>query len=134
MAELISGLFSASRYKRTQGKFARQLTLGALVVAIGAGTWRLSEMYANSDIVYRFVVPLILFGLGAWISFRIVHIPRFADFLISVEAEMNKVSWPSRDELFRASMVVIVVIFLLAAILYAYDFVLSFLRSTFLDF
>ena len=35
---------------------------------------------------------------------------------------MNKVSWPSRGELFRASMVVILVIFFLAAILlFAYD-------------
>ena len=38
---------------------------------------------------------------------------------------MNKVSWPSRGELFRASVVVIVVIFFLAAILFAYDLVLT---------
>ena len=47
--------------------------------------------------------------------------PSFADFLISVEAEMNKVSWPTRTELIRASIVVILMIFLLAAILFAYD-------------
>jgi preprotein translocase subunit SecE len=62
--------------------------------------------------------------LGGWAAFRIVNIPRFADFLISVEAEMNKVSWPNRNELWRASVVVIVVIFLLTAILFGYDFVL----------
>ena len=39
---------------------------------------------------------------------------------------MNKVSWPSRGELYRASLVVIVVIFLLTAILFAYDLVLKF--------
>ena len=53
--------------------------------------------------------------------------PRFADFLISVEAEMNKVSWPSRGELYRASLVVIVVIFLLVAILFGYDAALNYL-------
>ena len=53
--------------------------------------------------------------------------PAFADFLISVEGEMNKVSWPSRSELFRASLVVILVIFSLAAILYAYDLVLAYI-------
>ena len=58
-----------------------------------------------------------------WIAFRLVNMPRFADFLISVEAEMNKVSWPTRTELFAASMVVIVVIFLLTAILFVYDLV-----------
>jgi preprotein translocase subunit SecE len=69
-------------------------------------------------------VPLAVGLLGAWAAFRVVNIPSFADFLISVEAEMNKVSWPSRGELYRASLVVIVVIFLLTAILFAYDFIL----------
>ena len=40
---------------------------------------------------------------------------------------MNKVSWPSRDELYRASLVVIVVIFLLVVILFAYDLALKLL-------
>ena len=47
--------------------------------------------------------------------------PAFADFLIAVEAEMNKVSWPTRTELFRASMVVLIVIFALAVVLAGYD-------------
>ena len=58
-------------------------------------------------------------------GFRLVNMPPFADFLISVEAEMNKVSWPTRASCFAASLVVIVVIFLLAAILFAYDLVLE---------
>jgi preprotein translocase subunit SecE len=38
---------------------------------------------------------------------------------------MNKVSWPSRHELFRASVVVILVIFFLAALLFGYDVLLA---------
>ncbi len=34
--------------------------------------------------------------VGLWLCFRLVNMPRFADFLIAVEAEMNKVSWPTR--------------------------------------
>ena len=34
----------------------------------------------------------------------VVNLPVFADFLIAVEAEMNKVSWPTRGELFRGSV------------------------------
>jgi len=60
-----------------------------------------------------------------WLGFRIVNWPSFADFLIAVEAEMNKVSWPSRTELIRASMVVIVLMFGLTAVLYTYDLVLN---------
>ncbi|MEM9353234.1 MAG: preprotein translocase subunit SecE [Planctomycetota bacterium] len=125
MAELISGLFTASRYKRTQGRIARQVTLGALLAAVAAGAARLSGAFANDDVTWRYIVPLAVFGLGSWICFRIVNIPKFADFLISVEAEMNKVSWPSREELFRASVVVIVVIFFLAGLLFGYDLLLK---------
>jgi preprotein translocase subunit SecE len=56
-----------------------------------------------------------------WLGFRIVNLPTFADFLIAVEAEMNKVSWPSRTELIRASMVVIILMFGLMIVLYLYD-------------
>jgi preprotein translocase subunit SecE len=62
---------------------------------------------------------LVLVGL--WLSFRLVNIPRFADFLIAVEAEMNKVSWPSRAELTRSAMVVIFVIFSLSIVLFGFD-------------
>jgi preprotein translocase subunit SecE len=60
-------------------------------------------------------------ALGAWMAFRLVNLPAFADFLVSVEAEMNKVSWPSRGELYRSSLVVLVMIGLLAVVLYAFD-------------
>ena len=42
---------------------------------------------------------------------------------------MNKVSWPSRGELFRASVVVILVIFFLAFLLFGYDTLLSFIMK-----
>jgi preprotein translocase subunit SecE len=77
----------------------------------------------------EYIMPALVLAFGAWASFRIVNIPRFADFLISVEAEMNKVSWPSRAELYRASLVVIVVIFLLTAVLFAYDLVLRWMLT-----
>jgi len=69
----------------------------------------------------RFLIPGLLLALGVWASYRVVNVPVFADFLIAVEAEMNKVSWPTRNELFRASMVVLIEIFALAIILTAYD-------------
>ena len=39
----------------------------------------------------------------------------------AVEAEMAKVSWPTGDEVFRSSVVIIFLIFALAAILAGYD-------------
>jgi len=51
----------------------------------------------------------------------LLHIPKFADFLIAVEAEMTKVSWPTKMELIRSSLVVIFFIVSLAAILFLFD-------------
>lgn len=126
MAELIAGMFTASRYKRNQGRIARQATFLAIVAVVAIGAWRLSSVASGDDAIMRYVVPAAIVAVGAWLAFRIVNIPRFAEFLISVENEMNKVSWPTRGELYRASMVVIVVIFLLTAILFGYDLVLRF--------
>jgi preprotein translocase subunit SecE len=121
VAELISGMFTASRYKRSQGRIARQATFLAIAAVFAIGAWVLSSQ------TQKYLVPAALAAAGAWAAFRIVNIPSFADFLISVEAEMNKVSWPSRGELYRASLVVIVVIFALVAILFFYDAVLRWL-------
>jgi preprotein translocase subunit SecE len=138
-------MFRSSRYKRSQGRIARQITFFAILATVAIGVWRLSdastaetwawlvpdgfEARLSPAVVGRYLAPALLLAIGAWLAFRIVNLPRFADFLISVEAEMNKVSWPSRAELFRASMVVIIVIFLLTAILFTYDLVLKYVIS-----
>jgi len=136
-------LFHVGLYKRSQGKVARQVTFAAAAICIVLGTWRLwhtlrvwqpqflfdlmawmgvtsfAENYSSYQL--HFIIPAVLLLGGLWISYRVVNLPRFADFLIAVEAEMNKVSWPTRAELLRSSLVVIVVIFFLAAILFGFD-------------
>ena len=129
MAELIAGMFNASRYKRSQGRVARQLTLAAMAVMVAVGAWRLNSLSLGDEVVKQYVMPLGVLALGWWASFRIVNLPKFADFLISVEAEMNKVSWPGRGELWRASIVVIIVIFFLAALLFTYDIILDWMMA-----
>ena len=124
MGAIIQELFSLGLYKRNQGRIARQATFGALAVIVVLGCWKFSEYYSDQGPISHYVVPWGLLLAGLWTSFRVVQMPAFADFLISVEGEMNKVSWPARSELFRASLVVILVIFFLAGLLYVYDFVL----------
>jgi preprotein translocase subunit SecE len=75
----------------------------------------------------RYLLPMVVFFGGLWLAIRAVNVPQFADFLIAVEAEMNKVSWPSRTEMFRSTIVVIVTIFGLAAVLFGYDFLWRYL-------
>ena len=115
-------LLSLNIYKRSQGRIARQVTAAVLAIAMAIGAWRLSVFWGPaSGPTYQYVIPGVLLILGLWICFRIYNLPRFADFLIAVEAEMNKVSWPSRTELVRSSVVVIILIFGLTVILFSYD-------------
>jgi preprotein translocase subunit SecE len=132
----VQELFRVGVYKRNQGRVARQATFAALAVIVALGAWALSnylggfvgqhsEWSAAQRSTVHYVIPLLVLAAGLWASFRIVQMPGFADFLISVEGEMNKVSWPSRGELFRASLVVILVIFFLAGLLFFYDLLLT---------
>jgi preprotein translocase subunit SecE len=127
-------LLRADIYKRSQGRITRQVTFAALAIAVALGLWRLSQTLSPANPSFRFGMSaeayhgLVTFGLpglllllGWWIAYRAVNFPSFADFLIAVEAEMNKVSWPSRGELFRASLVVLFMLVFMALTLAAFD-------------
>lgn len=123
-APLTSELFQTSVYKPNQGRIVRQLTALAIWVVIALGCWSLYSTLRGSlpsGSVLIPVIPAALLLAGAWFGYRVVNWPRFADFLIAVEAEMNKVTWPSKDELIRASMVVMFTIFFLAISLFLFD-------------
>jgi preprotein translocase subunit SecE len=119
-SSLLGELFQLGLYKPTQGRIARQITGGAFALTFLVGAWRFYTVSTASQGV-RLGIPLALAALGLWFSYRIVNYPKFADFLIAVEAEMNKVSWPSRAELIRSSVVVIFVIGVLSIILFGFD-------------
>jgi preprotein translocase subunit SecE len=112
-------LFQFGVYKRNQGRIIRQMTFAALLVALALGAWRLSEIAHRSSLKYG--LPFAMVIVGAWVVYRLVNLPRFADFLIGVEAEMTKVSWPTRTELIRSSIVVIITIIGFAVLLWIYD-------------
>jgi preprotein translocase subunit SecE len=112
-------LFQLGLYKRNQGRIIRQITFAALLLTVALGAWRLSELAHRS--AFKYAVPLAIVVIGGWFVYRLVNLPRFADFLIGVEAEMTKVSWPTRSELIRSSIVVIITIIGFAVLLWFYD-------------
>ena len=131
--QFIRELFKTEIYKRSQGRLVRQFTCLAIWAAFGLAAWRMYELrnflFGSLHMSVGFAVPAVVLAVGLWLGYRVVNLPTFADFLIAVEAEMNKVSWPSRTELIRASMVVIVLMFGLTIVLFTYDFVLNWLLS-----
>ena len=166
--ELLKELFRIRRYKASQGRLIRRLTMSGVWVLFTTAAWKCTLMdftwvarwctwfagwnsqlrtatdanaletmdavsaqiqaFTSTFIMifpYAMAVLIVLFGL--WFGYRLVQWVTFADFLISVEGEMAKVSWPSRTELRAATFVVLTLFFMLAGVLYIYDLIFVFL-------
>ena len=122
-----SELFRVGLYKPNQGRIVRQVTFLAITVIICLIAYEmyrtgwLNDLFTGS----RYFVLIALSALGAWFAYRVVNYASFADFLIAVEAEMNKVSWPTKSELWNASLVVMFVIFAMAFLLFVFEAIWS---------
>lgn len=134
--KFLANLLDPSLYKRNQGRLTRQLTAATFGLIIFLGAWTLSSgPLASWDSSWaaevevdgwvasaiRVGIPVLLAALGAWVVYRAVNFPTFADFLISVEAEMDKVTWASKQDLYRSTMVVIGVMLFLGFALFVFD-------------
>ena len=98
-------------YKRDQGKYTR---LGSadlrLVILIGLGCFQLYRMLEGADVGLwvSTMVPAGLFVVLGGLDFLACKQADVADFMISAEGEMKKVSWSSRQEIAVSTFVVIV--------------------------
>lgn len=115
-------LLSLNIYKRSQGRLTRQLTGLGIAGVVILGAWTLSQgpLSTYTDAV-RTGIPFLISAFAVWFAFRVINYPRFADFLISVEAEMDKVTWAGREELQRATVVVISTMIFIGMVLLVYD-------------
>ena len=121
-------LFSVGVYKRSQGRVARSLTFGALAILSLFAAYSLRNWLISSQYSYAYAGGLLLVAL--WMSYRVVQTARFADFLIAVEAEMSKVSWPTRGELYSSVVVVLVTLFGFAGVIFLFDLLWKFLLGS----
>ena len=121
----VANLASARIYKPLQGKWARLYTGLALALIIVLGLYQLFEHLSAYSILTRAGVVTAIGVVLGWITFRILQYPPFVEFLIATEAEMNKVSWTSREDLKRATIVVLVTVLVMTVYLFGVDFLCS---------
>jgi preprotein translocase subunit SecE len=97
-----------------------------------AGAWKFSQTLFDSvpyigplvdEQWVRYVIAAVIFGFGMWFGYRLVHYATFADFLISVESEMVKVSWPGVPETRSSTIVVLVMLLLLWIMIWLFDLI-----------
>lgn len=126
MGAFFQELLNVGIYKRSQGRITRQVTFGAMALIFLVGFYRMHQFLSNMSIGemmlgMKYWLPGILFAIFGWISYRLVNLPSFADFLIAVEAELNKVSWPTRSELIRSSIVVLICLMTMMIVIFGFD-------------
>ncbi|MDG3007075.1 preprotein translocase subunit SecE [Paludisphaera mucosa] len=120
-ALFLANFFSLKQYKPMQGWHARIYTALGLGLIAGAGVYQAYQSAMEYSPAWRLGIPALLAAILAWVIYRIVHYPQFAEFLIATEAEMNKVSWTTKEDLYRSTLVVLATVLFLAVYLFVVD-------------
>ena len=127
-------------YKKGQGSIARLLSLIGCLLLLFWGGWSfwiwlqgftsLSESLLevptvglNIDFALLIAIGVLLAG-GAALVWTLNR-PRLVDLLIETEAEMKKVSWPSRQEAWNSSVIVVITVVVMMGLLFFYDYTLN---------
>jgi preprotein translocase subunit SecE len=120
-------------YKSGQGYWTRMCTVGAAALlaalfanflynnlyiwiqsaGVAVGTAKTTSLYVIAGFI----------AVYALIVFWLMNKPTNADFLIATDSEMKKVNWTSRRELMGSTKVVIIFMFLIAAMLFEFDLI-----------
>ena len=130
-------------YKPDQGRMARMASFWSLVLLLLFGCHFLhsslttyvsaldkpfggfSIPIVSIPFTGSFVISALLFiGGMVWI-YAWMQRPRTADFLIEVEAELRKVTWPSGQEVVNASIVVVITVVVLMGFLAGADWAIG---------
>ncbi len=113
-AILLYGVFSLYEYL-AGGFWQMDLTRGAMGDEFPIGP---------RDLLCGVLVVVCAIGIYALCNHR-----RVVDFLIDTEAEMQKVSWPPRNEVISSSIVVVLCVIILAVYLGVVDYGLVLVRD-----
>lgn len=131
-------------YKKEQGKIIRIVTAVCLFLMVSYGYYSLYRFVPPIDasnntatfwgteiikipffdfgITYGMVISIILcLGTCFFIYLIALNKPKTAEFLIESEAELKKVSWPSRQQYTGSSVAVIISVVVLGVFLVSMD-------------
>ena len=130
------GLFAP--YREDQGRHVRMVAFWSLVFFAGFGSRFLHDILVQwprlrapmggvripvvgVDLTPAFLASMVLFLVCLAAIHRWLRKPKIADLLIETEAELLKVTWPKGQEVWNASMVVLISVVLLGLFLAASD-------------
>ncbi len=116
-------------YKAGQGKNTRLFSGFSLAALVALGCWQLYQQLQvwNLNPWIVTLVPVGLFAGLAIVIFILSNKHKVADFLISAEGEVKKVSWSSKQEIIASTLIVIIVVICMALLLGATDLSFTFI-------
>jgi preprotein translocase subunit SecE len=120
-AQFVLNLARVDVFKPMQGWYVRVYTAVGLALIAGFGAKRVYDITTDYPTYWHYGLSTAFALVFGWLIFRLVHFPPFAEFLIATEAEMNKVSWTSKDDLIRATTVVLTTVVIMAVFLFLVD-------------
>ena len=124
-------LFSFETHRSKQGYRTRVTVFSVYILLL----LLIFERFYNNFVDYLGVnfcvgVNLFLLAIATWVGFRVLQYSPVVDFLVNIDDESEKVTWPTWPELTRSTLVVLVCMCFFSAYLFLCDFVWQFvLRS-----
>ena len=113
-------------YKRGQGYYTRLYSALIVFIIVAVGSYVLyGKLQTIDNIWITTLVPTgVCLVIGLFL-YWLVNKPNVADFMISAEGEIKKVSWSSRREIIASTLVVISVVVMMATMLWTTDMLFS---------
>ena len=128
-------------YKKGQAAATRYIAAGAMAAMLAWGCYGLWKFLVNLEGWPRHsftripgiglsITPALLIALGVLVAagfglFLLLNRPSMADLLIDTELEMKKVSWPTRQEAWNSTVIVIVTVIVFTVLLFSFDVILA---------
>jgi preprotein translocase subunit SecE len=95
----------------------------AMIVAGAAG----NVVYAEFSLLYRVLALIVVFGLAGLVLLGTSQGRYFRDLVQGAISEVQKVTWPTRQETWRTTLVVVAVVVLVGLFLWMADWLVGWL-------
>lgn len=113
---------AVTAYKKNQGRPTRQI---ALCAGIAILSWFLlsvvSLFWKKKTGLPWLGISVGTIAVSAFISTVLLNRPKWADFLISIQQEIDRVTWPSGAEVKRATIVVLGLLASMSVLIFGFD-------------
>ena len=115
---------SVTAYKKNQGRPTRQIALCAVVAILSWFLIQVASLFWKKQSGLPWLgMTVLAIGVSAFLSVVLLNRPKWADFLISVQQEIDRVTWPSMLEVKRATIVVLFLLASMSVLIFGFDLV-----------